>query len=95
MPAALQQGPSIGCRVLDWHGHKVTLVCFRTGSDGQQVAHLMVMDAREVRGGPGTAPQLATSGPWTTASWSDAAHVYLLASKATPEQMRRLIPTRG
>jgi hypothetical protein len=41
LPSGLVEGAGLGCRVLDFHGSKVSLVCFRARGE---VVHLFVID---------------------------------------------------
>ena len=71
---------SLGCRILDWHGGKVTLICFKV--HGTQEVHLLVADRSKFRDPPpARPPQFDQAGKWTTASWTRGNKVYLLAGR--------------
>lgn len=78
LPERVEELHKLGCRVLDWKGQKVTLLCFKLG--GPQEVHLLVADRATFRQAPPEgSPQFEKSGAWMTASWSHRDKVYLLA----------------
>ena len=81
LPATLQAaaGTAQGCRVVDWDGHKATMVCFIV--NGQHM-DLFVMDRAGLPDFPenGT-PQFANAGGLMTAMWSGDGKVYLLTGQ--------------
>jgi len=94
LPVGLQARATIGCKVLDWRGAKVTLICFRPPTDGDHQAattHLFVVDESDA---PefldlknGTGPVMAQNDPWATAVWSAQGRRYLMISKSPLEQL--------
>jgi hypothetical protein len=76
MPQALQKLAPVGCRVLRFRGHDVTLICFKR-EDGR-IAHLFIID-RSVLPGLRSLPQFTTQGEWETAAWANGNRAYLLA----------------
>jgi len=78
LPAGLDGRPSLGCRLLDWKGHKVTLVCFEL--ENKQVAHLLVVDSAAFKDAPTESPVFNQVGEVATASWSRGGRTYLVAS---------------
>ena len=83
LPAGLDGQPSLGCRVLEWHGRKVTLICFELPS--HQIAHLLVVDRDAFPDAPTESPQLMQSKELATVSWSRGNITYLLVGKAGTE----------
>jgi hypothetical protein len=81
LPAGLQGRPALGCRVVEWNGHKVSLLCFEL--ENRRMAHLLVVDRSALRDPPGSAPQYARFGKIATAAWSQGERVYLLASQGS------------
>lgn len=79
IPAGLDGLPSLGCRLLDWKGHKVSLVCFEL--ENKQVAHLLVMDTAAFKDAPDESPVFNQVGDVATASWSRDGKTYVVASK--------------
>jgi uncharacterized membrane protein YbaN (DUF454 family) len=81
LPATLQAatGTAQGCRVVDWNGHKATMVCFIVS--GQHM-DLFVMDRAGLPDFPESgAPQFASAGSLMTAMWSGDGKVYLLTGQ--------------
>jgi len=79
LPAGLDGRPSLGCRLLDWKGHKVSLVCFEL--ENKQVAHLLVVDSAAFKDAPTESPVFNQVGNVATASWSRGGKTYIVASK--------------
>ena len=80
IPAGLEGRPSLGCRVLEWKGHKVSLICFEL--ENKQVAHLLVVDSAAFADAPADSPVFKQIGDMATVSWGRAGKTYILASKA-------------
>jgi len=78
LPSGLRGRPANGCKVVDWQGRKVALICF-TLAGGQHV-DLFVLDAAALPGlVPGGGPKFAQAGAEMTAAWTQGGRVYLLA----------------
>lgn len=88
VPEKLAALRSLGCRIVDWNGEKVTLVCFHI--QGGQEVHLMVADRSKFRNPPsGRQPQFEKADNWMTASWSRGDKVYLLAGVGDQSALQR------
>jgi hypothetical protein len=86
--AALQPA---GCRILSFRGHDVTLICFHR--DGSGLAHLFVVDrAALARLKPGAEPVFSTEGEWTTATWADENHAYMITVQGDRAAVQRYLP---
>jgi hypothetical protein len=79
LPAGLNGRPSLGCRLLEWKGKKVSLVCFEL--ENRQVAHLLVIDRSAFKDAPSESPVFKQVGEVATVSWSRGDKVYVVASK--------------
>ncbi len=79
LPAGLDGRPSVGCRVLNWGGKKVALVCFELAN--HEKAHLLVIDRDALSDAPAESPQFAQTGKIATLSWSRDGKTYVLACK--------------
>jgi hypothetical protein len=90
LPAGLDGRPSLGCRLLDWDGHKVSLICFEL--ENKQVAHLLVVDSAAFKDAPTASPIFKQVGDVATASWSRDGKTYIIASKeaSQPDLMKLL-----
>jgi hypothetical protein len=85
-PTRLRRFPTIGCRTLAWHGHRLALVCFMV--DGE-VVHLILIPRSGIGDGPPTTePQFARIAGVTTAAWSRGDLTYLLLSNAREDFLR-------
>lgn len=91
VPAGLNGLPSMGCRVLDWSGSKVSFVCFELGN--RRMVHLFVADRGVMRGcpGDGSVEVVTLNNGITTLSWSDDQRAYVLAGHENEQQLRKLL----
>ena len=79
LPASLQGGTPQGCKVVDWNGRKVTMVCFFLNGKHMD---LFVMDRTALPNFPENGvPQFAKVDGLMTAMWADDKKVYLLAGE--------------
>jgi anti-sigma factor RsiW len=80
LPVALNGDNGLmGCRVLDWHGQKVSMLCY--GLSGSSHVDLFVAAANAFPDAPPEdQPQFVSSGGLPTASWSHDGKAYLLVS---------------
>jgi hypothetical protein len=81
LPAGLHGRPALGCRLVEWNGHRVSLLCFEL--ENRRMAHLLVVDRSALRDPPGSAPLYARFGTVATAAWGQGEHVYLVASQGS------------
>jgi len=82
LPAALRSNSTEGCRVVDWRGRKVTLICYVF--NGRDHVDLFVIDS--IRFGdftPSQTPEFAQSDGLITASWTRGNRTYLLATSGS------------
>jgi hypothetical protein len=79
LPAGLQTRRSLGCRVVDWQQHKVSLVCFDLGNG--HVAHLLVIDRTAIADAPEESPVFTQISDVATVGWSRGPKTYLVASQ--------------
>lgn len=90
LPAGLNGRPSLGCRLLEWRGRQVSLICFEL--ENRKVAHLLVADASAFQDSPAASPVLAQADGVATVSWSHGSKTYVLASKdASPAELIQLL----
>ena len=89
-PAIAAQLPTMGCVVIDWHGKKAGLICFRT-ADGKMV-HLIVLRRADMPDAPNSRePQFDERGEWRTATWSAGDKIYLVASQVDAAALKTLL----
>ncbi|OIR07469.1 hypothetical protein GALL_104280 [mine drainage metagenome] len=73
------------CRSLSFHGHKVFELCFLRGG---LVFHLYVMP---LEGSRASGPVYSSADGLSTASWTDASHAYVLATKLGISALEKVI----
>src|SRR3954452_16460032 len=75
IPPGIAAVETMGCRILDFRGYPVTLICF---CHGQTVAHLLMVDRGAFPGlKPISSPVVSERGDWTTATWADQHYAYM------------------
>lgn len=84
LPASLEGRPGVGCRVLNWGGKTVSLVCFEL--ENHRIAHLLVIDREVFKDAPAESPQFAQVVNVATVTWSRDDKIYLLACKKISQQ---------
>ncbi len=89
IPAPMATLPTLGCQQLTLHGHAVSFICFSL--PGGDVAHLFIVDKRDLSDPPDSSPAYHQSGSWSMAAWSDTTKSYLLVTQAGPETLRHLL----
>jgi hypothetical protein len=91
LPATLQGGTPQGCRLVDWNGHKATMICFFVGKEHMD---LFVMDRSGLPSFPGNGtPQFAGANGLMTAMWANGNKVYLLTGGNKELLQKILQPT--
>jgi hypothetical protein len=90
IPPGIAAVETMGCRILSFRGHTVTLICF---CHGNTVAHLFMMDRAALPAvKPGKTPVLTTHADWTTAIWADQRYAYMVAVHDAPAAARQYLP---
>jgi anti-sigma factor RsiW len=91
LPAALNGSNGLaGCRVLDWHGRKVSMLCY--GLSGPGHVDLFVTGAKFFPDAPPEdKPQFISNGGMPTASWSHEGMVYLMVGHSVNADLRKLL----
>jgi hypothetical protein len=90
IPPGVAAVETMGCRILSFRGHPVTLICF---CHGQTVAHLFMVDRVALPTlRPRNPPTLASEGDWTIATWADQHYAYMLAVHDKPAAAQRYLP---
>jgi anti-sigma factor RsiW len=91
LPVALNGEKGLmGCRVLDWHGQKISMLCYGLKNSGH--VDLFVADAKIFSDAPPVdQPQFASSGGMPTASWSHDGQVYLLVGHNSGTDLEKVL----
>jgi anti-sigma factor RsiW len=80
----------MGCRVLSWHGRKVSMLCYQL--HGSTHVDLFVTQAGMFRDAPPPdQPQFASSNGSPTASWSHDGNAYLLVGHGDAATLQKLL----
>jgi anti-sigma factor RsiW len=94
LPVALNGKNSLmGCRVLDWHGQKVSMLCYLLKDSGHM--DLFVADAKIFSDAPPDRPQFATSGGMPTASWSRDGLAYLIVGHGNESDLEKILQLKA
>jgi hypothetical protein len=95
LPAGLQALAGTGCKILDWRGKRISMVCFNSGKNGNPQTpdlFLFILDRSGVQppsghcGGPG--PDIADVKSLATAGWINGEKTYLLAGSGSADFLK-------
>jgi anti-sigma factor RsiW len=91
LPLAMRHSSGLnGCRVLDWHGQMVSMLCFSL--DGSKHVDLFVAKLTNLANPPPLGrPEFAQVGQRATASWSAAGKVYLMVGQVDEQFLRECL----
>jgi hypothetical protein len=86
----MEKLPAEGCALITWHGRRVSLVCLDRGQADD--LFLFIVDRSALPDPPlSQAAQFMRVSNMTTASWTVGDKTYLLASKASEEDLRKFL----
>lgn len=92
VPARLAALAPIGCRILSFRGHDVSLICFHR--EGSRIAHLFVVDRAALpKMKPGDKPIFANEHGWMTATWAEGDRVYMIAMQGGRAAIESYLPS--
>jgi hypothetical protein len=89
LPPGLAVKGLIGCKVLDWHAHRVTLLCLKFG--GKHVDVFVVNESDLPGVSLGAAPVFAAEHGLTTARWRREGKIYFLAGNIPESDLKQLL----
>jgi hypothetical protein len=88
LPAGLADKPIGGCKILNWQGNQVTLLCFMF--DGKHEDLFVVEAANLPKMVLAEQPRFTKDGDVTTSAWRQAGKVYLLAGNISETGLKGL-----
>ncbi|MDF1824828.1 MAG: hypothetical protein P1U68_09310 [Verrucomicrobiales bacterium] len=90
----------VGCKVVKWRGHEVSLICMRQGKGRDEMPdlHLFTISADAIEGL--VSDELIARSPetddstrkWSTAAWRSGGRVYLILAAGKHVEPRELLP---
>jgi hypothetical protein len=93
LPAALASAHGTGCAILQWHGKRISMVCFNSGKTNPATTpdlFLFVLDKDALSHTPtGASPQFARVRKLATATWTNGSETYLLAGLQDENSLRK------
>jgi len=89
LPPRLADKGIMGCKVLDWHGRRVTLLCLKFG--GKHVDVFVINESDLPRVSLGAAPVFASERGMTTATWRSEGKIYFLAGNIPESDLKQLL----
>jgi hypothetical protein len=89
-PTFISENGSVGCRVLDWHGQKISMLCYILKNSAH--VDVFVAEANMFPDAPTQdQPQFASRGGMPTASWTHDGKVYLAVSHSDETILKNLL----
>ena len=89
LPAVLSGAPATGCRILDWHGHKISMLCYML--DGSGHVDLFVAEKSDFMFPLPGRPQFGKINGMTAASWIRNDKVYLMIGRGDEVWFRKYL----
>ncbi len=89
LPPRLADKGIMGCKVLDWHGRRVTLLCLKFG--GKHVDVFVINQSDLPRVSVGATPHFASERGLTTATWRGEGKIYFLAGNIPESDLKQLL----
>jgi hypothetical protein len=89
LPPGLADKGIMGCKVLDWHGHRVTLICLKFG--GKHVDVFVINESDLPGVSLGAAPVFGSEHGMTTAGWRREGKIYFLAGNIPESDLKQLL----
>jgi hypothetical protein len=79
-----------GCKVMDWNGQKVTLICFQLRD--RRTVHLFVFHQMNIKN-PDLLlePNWQESDGWTTVGWTKNSDLFMLAGQIPMQELRQYL----
>jgi hypothetical protein len=89
LPPRLAEKGIIGCKVLEWHGYHVTLLCLKFG--GKHVDVFVINESDLPRVSLAATPRFASERGLTTATWRREGKIYFLAGNISESDLKQLL----
>ena len=89
LPRGLAAKGIMGCKVLDWHGHRVTLLCLIFG--GKHVDVFVINESDLPGVSVGSTPRFGSERGLTTATWRREGKVYFLAGNIPELDLKQFL----
>jgi hypothetical protein len=89
LPPGLADKGIMGCKVLEWHGHRVTLLCLKFA--GKHVDVFVINESDLPQVSLGAAPRFGSEGGLTTAAWRREGKIYFLAGNIPESDLKQLL----
>lgn len=89
MPTGLEGRATMGCRVIDWRGQRVSLICFKL--DGGETVHLFTVARDALSDAPPVEPRFASAGRFATGAWSEGDTVFLVAASRGEAVLKKVL----
>lgn len=93
IPATAAGHALVGCKVIHWKGHRVSLICFsRPGADGPVGLHLVSIPAEAIGTLDETAGSHHVENDWTTTAWQEGGYIHVLAVQGEQDSPPQRLP---
>ncbi len=91
LPSNIGDAKVAGCKLLEWKGHRVSLMCFLVPDavGDERSFHLVVVDGKAFPGVRGDHPLIVSEDGWSTALWRQGSKIVLIATdNPNPDELR-------
>jgi len=88
-PGGLARVKPVACRVIEWRGQKVSIIC--VGRSGLE-AHVFVVDRKVIRdSGDVDLKSIARAAGYPVVAWEDAGHAYVMVGNTKTTDLTQLL----
>lgn len=88
-PGGLTQVKPVACRVIEWRGQKVSIIC--VGRNDLE-AHVFVVDRHAIRDlGDSIAKDIVRSSDYPVVAWEDKDHAYVMVGNTKTTDLKKLL----
>jgi len=88
-PGGLASVKPLACRVIEWRGQKVSIIC--VGRDGLE-AHVFVVDRKAIKDGADVdIKAIAKASDYPVAAWEDDQHAYVMVGNTKTTDLSKLL----
>ncbi len=88
-PGGLAKVKPVACRVIDWRGQKVSIIC--VGREGLE-AHVFVVNRQAIKDtGDVDLKAIATASGYPVVAWEDAGNAYVMVGNTKTTDLRQLL----
>ncbi|MDF1811874.1 MAG: hypothetical protein P1V20_06655 [Verrucomicrobiales bacterium] len=93
IPGEVDDGKLAGCKIMEWKGHRVSLLCYRRDGESKADIHMFTVDASAIQHWNDGEVKRTPEGDWKSTTWNSGDKIHLVVMKGNSKKNpRNLIP---